>query len=59
MTAKAETLDSPANLSQEREKIVQRIMNLSEEQFDRLLTLYSQQEKESCPVCPDPHRTSA
>lgn len=47
------------NLSQKRENIIQRIMNLSDEQFDRLITLYSQQEKELCPTCPIDHRTSA
>lgn len=47
------------NLSQKREEIIQRIMNLSDEQFDQLLILYSQQEKEFCPACPVQHRTSA
>ena len=47
------------NLSQRRENIIQRIMNLSDEQFDQLLILYSQQEKEFDPVCQVPHRTSA
>ena len=46
------------NLSK-REDIIQRIMNLSDEQFDRLITLYSQQEKELCPNAPTQHRTSA
>ena len=47
------------NLSTKRENIIQRIMNLSDEQFDRLLTLYSQQEQESDPACQVPHQTSA
>ena len=47
------------NLSQKREQIIQRILNLSEEQFDRLITLYLQQETESYPACPVGHRTSA
>ena len=47
------------NLSQRRENIIQRIMNLSNEQFDQLITLYSQQEKEFVPACQVPHRTSA
>ena len=47
------------NLSQKRENIIERIMNLSDEQFDRLIALYSQQEKESVPTCPVRHRTSA
>lgn len=55
MTAKEELFD----LSQKREKIIQRILNLSDEQFDRLLTLHSQQETESYQACPDQHRTSA
>lgn len=56
MLAKEETF---AVLPPERERIIQRIMNLSDEQFDRLLTLYSQQETESCRACPAPHWTSA
>ena len=59
MSAKEELLDSTVNLSTKREKIIQRIMNLSEEQFDQLLILYSQQEIESCPACPVQRRTSA
>lgn len=47
------------DLSLKREKIIQRIMNLSDAQFDQLLILYSQQEKESVPACPVQHRTSA
>lgn len=48
-----------ATLSMKRENIVQRIMDLSDEQFERLITLYSQQEKELCPTAPTQHRTSA
>jgi hypothetical protein len=55
MSAKEEMLE----LSRKREKIIQRIMNLSDEQFDRLLNLHSQQETESYQACPTPHRTSA
>ena len=47
------------NLSQRRENIIERIMNLSNEQFEQLLILYFQQEKESVPADPVPHRTSA
>ena len=47
------------NLSQRREKTIQRIMNLSDAQFNQLLILYSQQEKESVLACPVLHRTSA
>ena len=55
MTAKEKTSD----LSAKRENIIQRIMNLSAEQFDQFLTLYSQQVTESDPACPTQHRTSA
>ena len=58
MIAKDELHNINENLSK-RENIIQRIMNLSDEQFDRLLTLYSQQEIESCPTCQVLHRTSA
>ena len=51
--------DELHNLSTKRENIIQRIMNLSDEQLERLIDLYSQQEKESYPACPDPHQTSA
>lgn len=47
------------NLTQKRENIIQRIMNLSEEQFDQFITLYSQQEKESYPPDPVQRLTSA
>ena len=47
------------NLSPKREQIIQRILKLSDEQFDRLVTLYSQQEKEFCQSCQVPHQTSA
>lgn len=59
MTKNVEMFDLIANLSPKREKIIQRIMNLSDEQFERLVTLYSQQETGSSPICPDLHRTSA
>ena len=58
MSAKLELHNINDNLSK-RENIIQRIMNLSDEQFDRLLTLYSQQEQESDPACQVLHRTSA
>ena len=58
MSAKVELHNINDNLSK-RENIIQRIMNLSDEQFDRLLTLYSQQEQESDPAGQVPHRTSA
>lgn len=58
MSAK-ELHTSNEDLSQRREKIIQRIMNLSEEQFNQLVILYSQQATESVPACPVPHRTSA
>ena len=48
-----------ANLSPEREEVIQRILNLSEEQFQLLITLYSQQETESVSACQTQHRTSA
>ena len=47
------------NLTAKREAIIQRIMNLSDEQFELLLTLYSQQEQESCLACQVQHQTSA
>ena len=58
MIAKVELHNINDNLSK-RENIIQRLMNLSDEQFDRLLTLYSQQEQESDPACPTQLRTSA
>ena len=59
MNVKEELHNFNANSSPDREKIIQRIMNLSDDQFDRLITLYSQQEKGSVPTCPVPHQTSA
>ena len=59
MIAKDELHNFNATLSTDRENIIQRIMNLSDEQFDLLITLYSQQETEFCPTCPIDHRTSA
>lgn len=52
-------MSAKAILSPKQEKIIKRIMKLSDEQLDRLLTLHSQQEKESYQTCPDQHRTSA
>ena len=59
MSAKEKTFNVINNLSTKREKIVERIMNLSDEQFEQLLTLYRQQDPESCQACPTPHQTSA
>ena len=59
MSAKVELHNTNGNLSPKRENIIQRIMNLSDEQFDRLITLYSQQEPESDPAGQVLHRTSA
>lgn len=59
MSAKEELHNINANLSEKRENIIKRIMNLSDEQFDRLIALYSQQEKESDPACQVLRRTSA
>lgn len=59
MVATKELHKLNADLPIDRENIIQRIMNLSDEQFDRLITLYSQQEKEWCPNAPTQHRTSA
>lgn len=59
MSAKVELHNIDGNLTPKKENIIQRLMNLSDEQFDRLLTLYSQQEPESDPACPTQHRTSA
>jgi hypothetical protein len=59
MSAKDELHNIDGNLSQKRENIIKRLMNLSDEQFDQLLTLYSQQETESCPTCQVHRRTSA
>ena len=59
MSAKIEKFDLIGNLSPEREEIIQRIMNLSNEQFEQLVTLYSQQLIGSDPAYPAPHRTFA
>jgi hypothetical protein len=59
MSAKEEMFDLFVTLSPKAENIIQRIMNLSDEQFDRLIALYAQQEQESYPACPAPHLTSA
>lgn len=52
-------MSAKANLSPKQENIINRIMNLSDEQLDRLITLWSQQEPESDPAGPAPYRTSA
>lgn len=57
-TVKAETFELTV-APQEREKIVQRILSLSDEQFDRLIVLCAQQGIEFYPVYPDPRQTSA
>lgn len=59
MSAKVELHNINDNLSTKREDIIQRIMNLSDDQFERLIALYSQQEKESYQACPTLHQTSA
>lgn len=58
-TVKEETLDLIVSSPQEREKIVRRILSLSDEQFDRLIVLCAQQGIEFYPVYPDPRQTSA
>ena len=59
MSAKKDSINLTADLSQKRENIIHRIMNLSDEQFNQLLILYSQLEKESYPPDPIQHPTSA
>ena len=59
MSAREDLFNLTADLSPKMENIIHRIMNLSNEQFEQLLILYSQQEKESCPACPVQRRTSA
>ncbi len=59
MSAKEELHIFTADLSPEREKIIQRIINLSDEQFERFLTLYSQQETESYQSFPTQRPASA
>lgn len=51
--------DSEISLSRKREDIANRIMQLSNEQFEMLLTLYSRQAQESAPADLVPHQTSA
>lgn len=58
MSAKDELHNLINNLSPERENVIQRILNLSDEQFERLITLYSQQVTESASTCQIPHQTS-
>lgn len=46
MSAKEELIDFCLNLHEEKvAKIVDRILNLSEEQLDQLIALYTQQEQ--------------
>ncbi len=59
MSAKEEMFDLFVTLSPKAENIIQRIMNLSDEQLDLFIALYSQQETESCQPCRDPRLTSA
>ena len=59
MIAKDGIHNLKSNLSPERERVIQRIMNLSDEQFELLLTLCSQQEIEFSPTCQTRHLTSA
>ncbi len=59
MGAKKDLFNLTADLSPRREEIIQRIMNLSDEQFNQLLILYSQLEKESYPPDPIQRLTSA
>ena len=42
-----------------RQDIIDRIMNLTDEQFELLLTLYSQRSEESAPISQAPLPTSA
>ena len=59
MSAKEELHNLIANLSPEKEKIIERIINLSDEQFEQFLTLYSQQETESYQSFPTQRPASA
>ena len=59
MSAILELHNINANVSPEREEVIQRILNLSDEQFKLLITLYSQQETESVSACQTHHLTSA
>lgn len=59
MRVKEELHILTADLSPEREKIIQRIINLSDEQFEQFLTLYSQQETESYQSFPAQRPASA
>ena len=42
-----------------RDDIIERLLNLTDEQFELLITLYSQQSEESDPNAPAPIQTSA
>lgn len=52
-------MHSEDTLDAKRENIIQRIMSLSDEQFELLITLYSQQQQGSFQACQDPLQTSA
>jgi hypothetical protein len=47
------------DLDAKRKNIIDRIMALTDEQFELLITLYSQQQQESSQACPVPRWTSA
>lgn len=47
------------NCMDRRRDLIDRILNLTDEQFEQLLIFYLQQEKESVPVDQVPHQTSA
>lgn len=42
-----------------RDDIIERLLNLTDEQFELLITLYSQQSEESDPTDPAPLQTFA
>lgn len=47
------------NCMDRRRDLIDRILKLTDEQFDQLVTLYLQQEQESAPSGQVPHQTSA
>lgn len=47
------------DLIEKRDDIIDRILKLSDEQFEQFLTLYSRQDAEFDPLYQAPHRTSA
>lgn len=51
MVTKKETANVEKNISARREAVIQRIMNLSDEQFKLFIELYSRQEQESVQTC--------